>query len=647
MADSYVFYPGDGVQLDWTVPFPYIDRSHVEVLVDGVATSFTWINPNTVRVSPAAANLSTILVRRTTPTAALTTFSDTNNLTADNLNLAETQALFVAIEAKDRADQSIAVDDATGQYDFGNRRATNVADPVNPQDAATKHWAETAMSSQLALATTAKTDAQTAQTAAAASAAAASTSASAAATSATGAAASKTAADAAAAATASDRTAVAADKVTVAADKATVAADKATVAADKATVAADKATVAADKATTSGYKTDAQTAATAAAAAQAAAELALDSFDDRYLGAKAADPALDNDGNALIEGALYWNTTTTKLRLRSAGAWVDAISTTGVTSFNGRTGAVAPAASDYSIGQISGAGALAAKNTAAEADITLADNTTNDASTTNHGFLKKLSNVAAQFMNGQGAWAAITDAILSLSDVTTNNVSITKHGFAPKAPNDATKYLDGTGAYSVPSGGMISSVTYTSSQTITIPTGATRAIVRDLLGGTGGGGGAKAGAGSNACGGSGGGAAALMKYLTGLTPGNTLALTIGAAGTAGSNTPTAGGNGGTSTLASGTQTITTLTAPGGLGGGAANGAGVLGTPGAGAAIATNGDTNTAGQSASVNPSDTANGPQGLSGLGLSLGGLGGKSTSNTGVAGAAGIAGACTIEWYP
>lgn len=46
----------------------------------------------------------------------------------------------------------------------------------------------------------------------------------------------------------------------------------------------------------------------------------------------------------------------------------------------------------------------------------------------------------------------VVEADQTLADNTTNNVSTSKHGFAPKLPNDATKYLDGTGAYSVPAG---------------------------------------------------------------------------------------------------------------------------------------------------------------------------------------------------
>ena len=52
-----------------------------------------------------------------------------------------------------------------------------------------------------------------------------------------------------------------------------------------------------------------------AAASAASAAALLDNFDDRYLGPKANDPTLDNDGNALTDGALYSNTTTKKMRI--------------------------------------------------------------------------------------------------------------------------------------------------------------------------------------------------------------------------------------------------------------------------------------------------------------------------------------------
>ena len=48
---------------------------------------------------------------------------------------------------------------------------------------------------------------------------------------------------------------------------------------------------------------------------------AWDSFDDRYLGAKAADPTLDNDGNALVVGALYFNSTSSEMKVWSGSAW--------------------------------------------------------------------------------------------------------------------------------------------------------------------------------------------------------------------------------------------------------------------------------------------------------------------------------------
>lgn len=43
--------------------------------------------------------------------------------------------------------------------------------------------------------------------------------------------------------------------------------------------------------------------------------------------------------------------------------------------------------------------------------------------------------------------ATITEAKMNLADNTTNDVSTSKHGFVPKAPNDTTKYLRGDGTW--------------------------------------------------------------------------------------------------------------------------------------------------------------------------------------------------------
>ena len=56
------------------------------------------------------------------------------------------------------------------------------------------------------------------------------------------------------------------------------------------------------------------------------AAASFDSFDDRYLGAKSTAPTLDNDGNALLEGALYWNSVADVLYVWDGSAWQNASS---------------------------------------------------------------------------------------------------------------------------------------------------------------------------------------------------------------------------------------------------------------------------------------------------------------------------------
>jgi hypothetical protein len=67
--------------------------------------------------------------------------------------------------------------------------------------------------------------------------------------------------------------------------------------------------------------------ATAAAASATAAAASYDSFDDRYLGSKSTAPSVDNDGNALIEGALYWNSVSNAMLAWDGAAWASISST--------------------------------------------------------------------------------------------------------------------------------------------------------------------------------------------------------------------------------------------------------------------------------------------------------------------------------
>jgi hypothetical protein len=92
--------------------------------------------------------------------------------------------------------------------------------------------------------------------------------------------------------------------------------------ANAASTSASNASTSASNAATSA--TNASNAQTAAEAARDATLAAYDSFDDRYLGSKSSNPTVDNDGNALIAGALYYNTTVPEMRLYTGSAWVAA-----------------------------------------------------------------------------------------------------------------------------------------------------------------------------------------------------------------------------------------------------------------------------------------------------------------------------------
>lgn len=85
---------------------------------------------------------------------------------------------------------------------------------------------------------------------------------------------------------------------------------------------ADAATAASAASTATAAATTATSAASTASAAATAATSAWDYFDDRYLGPKSSDPTVDNDGNPLTAGTLYWNTSANVMKAYTGSAWV-------------------------------------------------------------------------------------------------------------------------------------------------------------------------------------------------------------------------------------------------------------------------------------------------------------------------------------
>jgi len=156
---------GDGANTVFTIPFNYMNQSEVFVFVAGVVTTdFTFTSANTINITTPPPLGAKVTIERLTATTPAVTFQEAGLLKASLLNTASTQALYLAEEARDRTLLSINVSGSTGLWDAENNRISNVADPVDNNDVATKGWSNTASASNLAEAKSVRNELYTLQT---------------------------------------------------------------------------------------------------------------------------------------------------------------------------------------------------------------------------------------------------------------------------------------------------------------------------------------------------------------------------------------------------------------------------------------------------------------------------------------------------
>jgi sugar lactone lactonase YvrE len=259
------------------------------LVVNGTAdfTATKLVNVSTPTAGTDAANKSyvddTVAAVIDSAPAALDTLNELAAALGDDANFASTVTTALATKLP------LAGGTMTGAIAMGTAKITGLGDPTAAQDAATKAYVDTQDATKLALA----------------------------------------------GGTMSGAIAMGTNKITgmgdptLAQDAATKAytdsiLGSATSAADSAAAAATSASNASTSASNaSSSATTAASEATAAALSATNAAASYDSFDDRYLGAKASDPSVDNDGDALIEGATYFNSTTDAMKVYSGSAWSD------------------------------------------------------------------------------------------------------------------------------------------------------------------------------------------------------------------------------------------------------------------------------------------------------------------------------------
>lgn len=279
----------DGSMVLLPISIEYFDRSEITVIFDDGAGTYDWewvgTSDTSIAFPTAIPNGVEVLVRRETDMSELRhSFTGGAAFTEQSIDEAFTQVLHIAQEAKEGA----VLGEVFQDVDMHGYKLVNVGDGVNPTDGASVGQLLGAVQDITEQVDTAVSAASTASTAAS---------------------------------TSSTNAASAASSKDVAVASANSAASSASSAATEA--AASAAHAAAASIDRLAAETAADIASTSAAEAVGSAALAAD-FTEHYLGPKESPPSVDNEGDPLQVGQLYWDIYGNVMQVWSGTDWVAA-----------------------------------------------------------------------------------------------------------------------------------------------------------------------------------------------------------------------------------------------------------------------------------------------------------------------------------
>lgn len=150
MANTLIIYKGDGTTTEYTIPFDYLKKTFVKVILDtrelqggnqsDPSAEYYFLDARTVKLKTAPPSGTQLTIRRfTSESERVVSFNDGSVFKAKDLDVSQVQAFHIASEARDIINDAL-IQDSEDNWDAKGNRIVNVADPINPQDVVTKAY---------------------------------------------------------------------------------------------------------------------------------------------------------------------------------------------------------------------------------------------------------------------------------------------------------------------------------------------------------------------------------------------------------------------------------------------------------------------------------------------------------------------------